>query len=381
MTNTPAVIDGAWTLQSQNTALEGRQHDGAFLTQANPQVASPVPMQTWRGGVIGSTSTAGILTDFYVLPEASPSLSVQVYPGSAVVNRAGNAVYVAYSTSIVHPVASDANATNPRLDALVLRVRDTALSDPGPLGGDVEFIDGTPAASPVLPTIPAGCLLIAAVRVNALATTIVGGNITLMRKSAALNGTVRRFMDTGAGDLLADVGFRDGELRDTGTTLDRWKDGTGWVTILTYADSATVVVGGNRYVTGTTLATTSSGTEILTATGTGNFPVVNGQAYEIEWGFAHQLSIGTDVFKIRIRDTNVSGAIQLEDDIQNEPINQPLVKTYKFLLKPTATTTRNFVGTFSRLSGTGGLDSKADATGRSYFKVTRLGPASLITDV
>lgn len=147
------------------------------------------------------------------------------------------------------------------------------------------------------------------------------------------------------------------------------------------AAAAATVVGGNRYVTGTTLATTSSGTEILTATGTGSFPVVNGQAYEVEWGFAHQLSIGTDVFTVRIRDTNVSGAIQFEDNIENEAINRPLFKTFKFILKPTSTTSRTFVGTMARLSGTGGLDSKPDASGKSYFKVTRLGPTTLIPDV
>ena len=146
--------------------------------------------------------------------------------------------------------------------------------------------------------------------------------------------------------------------------------------------AAAVVVGGKRYVTGTALATTSSGTEILTATDTGAINYVNGQVYEVEWSFYHQLSIGTDVFKVRIRLTNTAGTIQVEDDLQNEPINQPLVKVYKFLYKPTVTGAATFVGTMSRVSGTGGLDSKASAGGLSYFKVTKLGVASTtITDV
>jgi hypothetical protein len=382
MTLTNVDMDGAWTLQSLNTSLEGRQHDGGFWATADVQGNAMVPAQVWRSGVVPQASNNGTNVSLWVAPMASPSLSLQVYPGTGIISRASQAVYQAYlDAGIVNPRCADADPTNPRLDLIVARVEDAAIGDSF-TRAQIQVITGTPAGAPVLPPLPAGAIPLASARVNALATTITSANITDLRKSAGLQGAIRRLLP---GDLLTDVGFRDGELRDTGTGLDRWTDsgvGTGsWVNVRTYAESPAAVVGGNRYVTGATLATTSSVTEVLTATGTGSFPVVNGQAYEVEWGFAHQLSIGTDVFKVRMRDTTVSGAIQFEDDIQNEPVNQPLFKTYKFILKPTATATRTFVGTFSRLSGAGGLDSKADAGGRSYFKVTKLGPASLIPDV
>jgi hypothetical protein len=383
MALTNANMDGAWTLQQKNTALQGRQHDGVLFCTADVQGNAMVPAQVWRGGVLPQASNNGVDVSLWVSALATPSLTVAVYPGPAVIPRASNGVYVAWMFSgISNVTVATADPTNPRLDLVVARVEDTALADAN-LRAQIQVITGTPAGIPVAPTAPIGSIPLATLRVNALATTITSAQVTDVRRSAAIQGAIRRLLP---GDALSDVGFRDGEFRDTGATLDRWTDtgaGTGvWTNVDTYADNPNVIVGGNRYVTGSSpLATTSSGTEILTGTNTGPVSYIAGQAYEVEWGFFHQLSIGTDVFKIRMRETNVSGAIKLEDDLQNEPVNQPLFKKYSRIYKPTSSATLTIVGTFSRSSGAGGLDSKPDANGTSYWKVTRLGPASLIPDV
>lgn len=228
MVLTNADIDGAWTLQSKNTALQGRLHDGGLWSQANVQNSALTPMIVWRAGVVPSSSFNSTYYDLVVAQTGSASLSLLVYPGTGVVSRAANAVYQAYNSAVRTVTVANADPTNPRLDAIVLRVEDTALGD-GALRGQIQVITGVPGAVPALPAIPAGSIILFSARVNALATTITNAQLTDLRKSVCLNGGVRRLLP---GDSLADVGFRNGELRDTGSSIDRWTDATStWVPV------------------------------------------------------------------------------------------------------------------------------------------------------
>jgi hypothetical protein len=221
-------VDGAWTLQSQNTALEGRQMVGGFWAQANVQNSALQPMAVWRQGVVPSSSNAGTYYDLVVAPTATPSLSLLVYSGTFVASRASQAVYHAYNVATRTVTVANADPTNPRLDLIVARVEDAGVGDAA-TRAQIQVITGTPAASPTAPALPTGAVPLATARVNALATTITTANLTDMRRSVAVNGSVRRLLP---GDSLADPGFRDGELRDTGTTIDRWMDATSsWFTV------------------------------------------------------------------------------------------------------------------------------------------------------
>lgn len=229
MALTNADITGAWTLQLKNASLQGRLQVGGLFSQANVQNSALTPMGVWRSGVIPSSSFTGTYYDLLVIPSASPSLSVQVYPGSFIVTRPSNAVYQGYSSALVSVTTSNADPTNPRLDLIVARVEDAGVGDSF-TRAQIQVITGVPAGAPTAPAAPAGSVPLATVRVNALATTITSAQVTDVRKSVGVLGTVRRLLP---GDALTDVGFRDGELRDVGTSIDRWTDSTStWVPIV-----------------------------------------------------------------------------------------------------------------------------------------------------
>jgi hypothetical protein len=102
-----------------------------------------------------------------------------------------------------------ADVTNPRIDLIVHQVTDTAIGD-GSSQAVVRAITGTPAASPVVPSLPTGAIPLARVAVAAGATQVVSANITWIRKSAGILGAVRHLLE---GDAPADAGQLPGELR------------------------------------------------------------------------------------------------------------------------------------------------------------------------
>lgn len=68
-----------------------------------------------------------------------------------------------------------ANATNPRIDILYLKINDNAQDGSGLANGVVGYLAGTPAATPAAPATPARSLLLATISVPAVG----GGNPTL----------------------------------------------------------------------------------------------------------------------------------------------------------------------------------------------------------
>ena len=208
---TMVAADGAWTIQSLNTAIEGRYTIGALLAQANQQNSSIIPTITWRSGVLPSSSWGSQIYDLIVAPQATPSLSLQVYPGACVIPRAGQGPYLCYNTSIKSVAVDTGNATNPRRDLIVARVYDSAIGD-SQTAFALEVVTGTPAASPSDPSVPTGAIPLARISVAANATTITSGNITDLRTSTSAPGAVRPLLGGDTTSLTSD-GYMTGELR------------------------------------------------------------------------------------------------------------------------------------------------------------------------
>lgn len=204
-----ATIQPAWTLQSQGTAAVGRYHDGAFLQQL-----STTPNQVYRAGVIPSVGTSGngVPIDLLTIQTGSPSMGVQIYPGSCVVANASRGPYVAESSVAQTLTVSTADPTNPRWDLVYAQVIDTVASDTGSTITQLGIVTGTPAGSPTLPPLPTNgvCIPLAKVVVPAGVSSVVNANITDLRKSAAV-GRGPRFLL--GGDALSDPGYCFGELR------------------------------------------------------------------------------------------------------------------------------------------------------------------------
>lgn len=115
----------------------------------------------------------GIVRGFGVTPNGTPNNTVHVAGGIAVVrgtqeNDQGH--YIIGADGSEQLTLGAADATNPRRDLIVAKVRDAQY--PAFAGDDwqLEIIPGTPAGSPVDPAVPEDSLAIARVRVHSLAT-------------------------------------------------------------------------------------------------------------------------------------------------------------------------------------------------------------------
>lgn len=109
------------------------------------------------------------------------NMSVDVAAGIALItgdSSLAQGVYVATNDAVTNLVISAADATNDRWDLVVMQVRDNAEDSSGSTDARLYVVTGTPAGSPADPTIPDGCLVLARVVVEALASSIVDANIT-----------------------------------------------------------------------------------------------------------------------------------------------------------------------------------------------------------
>jgi hypothetical protein len=133
-------------------------------------------------GIIGSSSMA-------VTANSPAGMSVRVASGWAAVigtTTSNMGAYTAYNDATVTLTITTADPTNPRIDLVCMTVRDAYYSG---ASNDViyQVIAGTPAGSPVAPTLPANSITLATVAVGAAVTQINSGNITDTRVNTTTN--------------------------------------------------------------------------------------------------------------------------------------------------------------------------------------------------
>lgn len=152
--------------------MAGTQYNPADMMQREDDWVNP--------GVIS-------LSDLIITPGSGLTVSVS---GSILGGIGGNAWlpmgYRFYNDAAQVVALATSNATNPRIDLIVAAV-DTAQS---PYVATIKAITGTPAASPVAPSIPGTLIgiVLGQVAVAANATTISAGNITDLRVVSSLKG-------------------------------------------------------------------------------------------------------------------------------------------------------------------------------------------------
>lgn len=136
-------------------------------------------------------ATTGIIkADSLAVTQNTPAgLSVLVASGwAAVVGtvQANMGTYVGYNDATVVLSVTTADPTNPRIDRVCLTVNDGYYT--GVLNNAVlQVVAGTPASSPVAPTLPANSISLATVAVGAGATAITNANITDTRVLVTTN--------------------------------------------------------------------------------------------------------------------------------------------------------------------------------------------------
>ena len=173
-------------------------------------------------GVIGSNSLA-------VSPNSPAGMSVIVSSGWAAIvgtTQPDMGTYVAYNNANTTLTVTTADATNPRIDIVCVTVRDAYYSG---AYNDVIFqvIAGTPASSPVAPTLPDNSILLANIAVGAGVTSITAGNITDERNLTTTN------LNSGSQILVNN---------QTGTSYTPVSDDAGKLITLTNTNPITVTI-------------------------------------------------------------------------------------------------------------------------------------------
>lgn len=133
-------------------------------------------------GIINSSSLA-------VTPNSPVGMSVRIASGWAAIvgtTQANMGTYVAYNDAQVTVAITTADPTNPRIDLVCMTVNDSYYSGST---NNVAFqvVAGTPAGSPVAPTLPANSISLATVAVAAGALSITSGDITDTRVLVTTN--------------------------------------------------------------------------------------------------------------------------------------------------------------------------------------------------
>lgn len=133
-------------------------------------------------GIIGSSSLA-------VTQNSPAGMSVRVAAGWAAIIgtiQANMGAYVAYNDAQTTLTVTTADPTNPRIDRVVVTVRDAYYSG---AFNDVIFqvLAGTPAGSPVAPAVPDNSISLATIAVGAAVTSITTANITDTRVAVTSN--------------------------------------------------------------------------------------------------------------------------------------------------------------------------------------------------
>lgn len=133
-------------------------------------------------GIIGSSSLA-------VTANSPAGMSVRVASGWAAIigtTTSNMGVYTIFNDATDTLTITTADPTNPRIDLVCATVRDAYYSG---ANNDVIFqvVAGTPAGSPVAPSLPDNSISLATVAVGAAVTQINSGNITDTRVNVTTN--------------------------------------------------------------------------------------------------------------------------------------------------------------------------------------------------
>jgi hypothetical protein len=158
-----------------------------------------MPPTSFAGGVAASNPAHGIVTatDLAVTQNGTPNMTVNVAAGGCFIRGTASlnqGVYHLWNDATVNLGISPADLTNPRRDLVIAVVRDAAYSG---ASNDARLIvvTGTPAASPVDPSLASNpnALVLARITVAAGDTAINTADITDLRPIADISGRIPTF--------------------------------------------------------------------------------------------------------------------------------------------------------------------------------------------
>lgn len=166
---------------------------------------------------------------------AGPNMSVDVAPGRAVIDgddQANQGAYFVRSTGVENVVVAPADLVNPRIDLVVLRVRDSNVIGGANDDAIVDVIEGVPAAVPAAPALPASAIPLASILVPVGMVDVEDADVTDLRAPSS----TREFTVTSGWETLttaerdalvpfdgqAIYNTDDGQVQTWSELLDEW---------------------------------------------------------------------------------------------------------------------------------------------------------------
>lgn len=171
-------------------------------------------------------------TDIAITQSVTPGMSVVASSGGGYVTRPGNdllfGVYAVRNDGNYTKTITASHATLTRIDLIVLRVYDAQYAGASNLA-DIEVIPGTPAGSPVAPTMPDAAIELARVTVAGGATSIVNANIsTANRQYARLQNKLTSGLEVASAPQSTLTAYQGQQVFVPGSGMQLF-DGTNWV--------------------------------------------------------------------------------------------------------------------------------------------------------
>lgn len=216
------------TLRSSWLAATGQTREDTRLTQTG--ATTPASHRQVRSGILPGSSDGKYRVSGFWMNGTTGTMAATVYEGRAVIQ--GSTAQGAYPVALTEPATltfADGDATNNRIDLVVLRIYDSQYDQGSTLTqASLEIVKGTPAATPVAPAASGAALPIYQVTVRAGVSTGKGGinwstDVTDVRSSVvAAGGILPVYGETGNGAY-------PGQYRDSSVGLQRWT-GSAWVT-------------------------------------------------------------------------------------------------------------------------------------------------------
>ncbi|MFG3495455.1 hypothetical protein [Streptomyces sp. NPDC047928] len=218
-------VRSAWLINRTDTTTGQSRTDTRLAPTGT--MAPAGPLTSASGVVPGSKDGKYLMDGLYVFGDAA-GMTASVAPGRAVIQSYGPAgAYPVVLTDYEPITFDDGDASNPRIDLVVLRVYDTQYDASGRTEAVLEIVKGTPAGTPEVPATPDAALPLARVTVPAGASVGTGGLdwssavYDLRNSTVAVGGILAESWNRGV------PGGYAGQYRDTGGRLQRW-DGTAW---------------------------------------------------------------------------------------------------------------------------------------------------------
>lgn len=209
--------------------------------------------------------------DLKVVPSSPAAMSVRVERGFGFVkgdDSTDQGLYGVYNDGYTTVTVPAADATNPRKDLIVFAVDDATEGQAGDTS-TLSLVQGTPAASPSEPALPATALKLAVVTVPANATSITSGNISDSRV-AAHSASLTPGSDYIAGqELSTSTSYID--LTTVGPSVTTTIGPSGMALVCLYADLANTAAGAQTYmsfaVSGATTVAASDSRSLMNSSG------------------------------------------------------------------------------------------------------------------